>query len=60
VVLAVFRSRARPVGSPAYVAQREAYVYVCEDGHIARMTNYTDIDEARAVVERLAQERADA
>jgi len=58
VVLAVSRSRARPVESPAYVAQPEAYVYACEDGQIARMRNYTDIDEARTAAERLAQETA--
>jgi hypothetical protein len=28
-----------------------------EDGKIVRMTNYTDIDEARAAAERLAQGR---
>jgi len=28
-----------------------------EDGKIARITNYTDIDEARAAAERLAEER---
>ena len=27
-----------------------------EDGKIARITNYTDVDEARAAAERLAQE----
>jgi hypothetical protein len=30
---------------------------VWEDGKIARITNYTGIDEARAAAERLAQER---
>ncbi|MGA8364525.1 MAG: hypothetical protein WB709_08385 [Solirubrobacteraceae bacterium] len=29
---------------------------VWEGGKIARITNYTDIDEARAAAERLAQE----
>jgi hypothetical protein len=30
---------------------------VWEDGLIVRVTNYTDIDEARAAAERLAEER---
>jgi hypothetical protein len=30
---------------------------VWEDGKIVRMTNYRDIDEARAAAERLAEER---
>ena len=28
-----------------------------ENGKIARITNYTDIDDARAAAERLAEER---
>lgn len=36
---------------------RYGTVSVWEDGKIARITHYTDIDEARAAAERLAQER---
>jgi hypothetical protein len=35
----------------------DAYVFLFEDGLIARHTAYRDIDEARAAAERLAEER---
>jgi hypothetical protein len=35
-------------------------VTIWRDGLIIRLTNYTDIDDARAAAERLTQERADA
>jgi hypothetical protein len=47
----------RPVGSSGEVQLRYGTVSVWEDGKIARITNYTGIDEARAAAERLAQER---
>jgi ketosteroid isomerase-like protein len=49
--------RGRPVGSSGEVQLRYAAVGVWEGGKIVRMTNYKDIDEARAAAERLAQER---
>jgi ketosteroid isomerase-like protein len=49
--------KGRPVGSGGAVQLRYAAVSVWEDGKIARITNYTDIDEARAAAERLAEER---
>jgi ketosteroid isomerase-like protein len=55
----VLIQKGRPVGSSAEVQLRYAAVGVWEDGKIVRMTNYGDIDEARAAAERLAQERAD-
>ena len=39
------------------VQLRYAAVNVWEDGRIERITNYSDIDEGRAVAERLAEER---
>jgi len=49
--------KGRPVGSSGEVQLLYAAVGVWEDGKIVRMTNYNDIDEARAAAERLAQER---
>jgi len=57
VTLAVLLQSARPVGSSGDVRLRYAAVTVWVDGLIARLTNYTDIDEARAAAERLAHER---
>jgi uncharacterized protein (TIGR02246 family) len=47
----------RPVGSTGSVQLRYASVSVWVDGKIARTTNHTEIDEARAAAERLAEER---
>jgi ketosteroid isomerase-like protein len=57
VVFAVIHQEARPAGSTGHIRAREAYVYEWADGLIARVTIYLDIDEARAVAERLAEER---
>jgi ketosteroid isomerase-like protein len=48
---------ARPVGSSSAVRLRYALVSVWVAGLIVRLTNYTNIDEARAAAERLAEER---
>jgi ketosteroid isomerase-like protein len=48
---------ARPVGSSGEVRLRYALVSVWAEGLIERLTNYTDIDEARAAAERLAESR---
>ena len=56
VVFAVVIQNGRPVGSAAHVRQREGWVYVWVGGLIAQFT-VSDIDEARAAAERLAQER---
>ena len=53
----VLVQKGRPVGSSGEVQLRYGAVSVWDDGKIARMTNYTDIDEARAAAERLAEER---
>ena len=48
---------ARPQGSDGFVENRIGVVAIWRDGRIARGRAYTDIDEARAAAERLAQER---
>jgi ketosteroid isomerase-like protein len=57
VVFAVIRQNARPAGSTGYVEMRYAAVTEWTEGMIVRITNYLDIDEARAAAERLAEER---
>ena len=56
VVFAVVIQDGRPVGGDGHVRQREGWVYLCVGGSIARLTT-SDVDQARAVAERLAQER---
>ena len=56
VVFAVVTQNGRPVGSAGHVRQREGWVYVWVGGLIAQLA-ISDIDEARAAAERLAQER---
>jgi ketosteroid isomerase-like protein len=57
VTFSVIAQQGRPVGSTAHVQMRFAAVTTWVDGLIERSTNYTDIDEARAAAERLAEER---
>jgi ketosteroid isomerase-like protein len=57
VLFAVLRHDARPVGSGAYVNTRQAYVFVFAEGLVGQVTVYSDITEARAGAERLAEER---
>jgi ketosteroid isomerase-like protein len=56
VVFAVVSQDGRLVGSAGRIRQREGWVYLCVGGSIARLTT-SDVDEARAAAERLAQER---
>ncbi len=56
VVFAVMMQEGRLVGSDGHVRQREGWVYVWVGGLIARLTT-SEVDEARAAAERLAQER---
>jgi hypothetical protein len=58
VTLAIAHMTGRPAGSSAQVQLEYASVIEWTDGSMARVTQYTDIDEARAAAERLAQERA--
>jgi uncharacterized protein (TIGR02246 family) len=56
VVFAVVVQNGRPVGSASYLRQREGWVFVWRRGLIARLTT-SEVDEARAAAERLAEER---
>jgi ketosteroid isomerase-like protein len=57
VTLGLILQRARLPGSDGLVEFRYAAVGTWVNGLIERVTAYTDIDEARAAAERLAQER---
>jgi ketosteroid isomerase-like protein len=57
VTLGVFLQRGRAPRSSAFVALRYAQVGTWTDGLVERVTIYTDIDEARAAAERLAEQR---
>ena len=57
VTFTVLVLKGRPVGSGEDVRLRYAAVTVWVEGAVARDTNYTDIDEARAAAERLAESR---
>jgi ketosteroid isomerase-like protein len=57
VTYAVLRQRGRPVGSSSEVRFRFASVGLSVNGLFVRVTNYADLDTARAAAERLAQER---
>jgi hypothetical protein len=59
VVFAVFSQHARLAGSTAEVRLRQPAVAIWADDLAVRLTMYpeSDIDEARATAERLAQER---
>ncbi len=52
---------ARPTGTTGYVTQREATVWITEDGRVVRYISYpsSELDEARAAAERLAEERGE-
>ncbi len=56
VVFAVVIQHGRLVGSAGRIRQREGWVYLWVGGSIARLTT-SDVDQARAAAERLAQER---
>jgi ketosteroid isomerase-like protein len=56
VVFAVVIQDGRLVGGDGHIRQREGWVYLCVGAWIARLT-ISDVDEARAAAERLAEER---
>lgn len=58
VVFAVVVQEGRPAGVAGHVRQREGWVYVGVGGLIARIT-ISEVDEARAAAERLAQGRSE-
>ena len=57
VTLAVSVQTGRPTGSSGEVQIRFASIQICEDGLIAWMKNYNEIDENRAAAEQLAASR---
>jgi len=57
VIFSVVRIEGRLVGSDAYTRLRYAGIAEWVEGLVRRTTNYTDIDDARAAAERLAEER---
>jgi ketosteroid isomerase-like protein len=59
VVFAVVLQHARLAESAREVRMRYASVNSGVDGQFVRITNYTDVDQARAAAERLAEEQAD-
>jgi ketosteroid isomerase-like protein len=57
VSVTVFHQRGRPKGSSAFVELRFALLTTWAGGRIEQVVAFTDIDEARAAAERLAEER---
>jgi ketosteroid isomerase-like protein len=57
VILSVTRQHGRIAGSSGHVELRYASITEWANGAIERVTPYTDIDEARAAAQRLAEER---
>jgi len=57
VILTINTQMARLPGSSGFVRPHDAYVFLFEDGLIARHTPYQNINQARAAAERLAKER---
>jgi ketosteroid isomerase-like protein len=58
VTFSVVVNRGRPHGSAHWIELRYAAVQIWAGGLIERDMDYTDIDEARAAAERLAEEGA--
>jgi uncharacterized protein (TIGR02246 family) len=56
VVFAVVVQNGRPAGGAGHLRQREGWVFIWVRGVIAHL-EASDIDEARAAAERLAEER---
>jgi ketosteroid isomerase-like protein len=56
-VIYVVQLAHRATASHAYVELQSALVFAWADGMLARVTLYTDNDEARAAAQRLAEER---
>jgi ketosteroid isomerase-like protein len=57
VSYAILRQTGHPVASTSEVQFRFASVSLSVNGLFVRVTNYPDLDEARAAAERLAEER---
>jgi ketosteroid isomerase-like protein len=56
VVYSVYRQSGRPAGSTGVITLRAALVYEWVEGKIARLIGRQDVDEARALAERLAED----
>jgi ketosteroid isomerase-like protein len=57
VAFGIARQEGRLHGSTRYVQQREGVITLWAEGLVTNQVFYQDIDEARAVAERLVQER---
>jgi hypothetical protein len=57
VTFAVLSQHARLPGTTSWVHEAFPVVSTWADGLVQQTTSYTDIDEARAAAERLAEER---
>jgi ketosteroid isomerase-like protein len=57
VAFAVADQSGRLANSSGVVETREAFIYEFADDLVARVTNFRDIDAARAAAEHLAEER---
>jgi hypothetical protein len=57
VTFAVLVQRGRPSGGSGFVSLRYVSVSTWRNWLVERSTQYTDVDDARAAAERLAQER---
>lgn len=57
IIFTVYRQQGRLAGSSGLLTEQYAIVFEMVDGVAVRVTNYADVDEARAGAERLAQQR---
>ena len=57
IVWAVYRQEGRVAGTSGVVTEQYSIIFEMVDGVAVRITNYADVEEARAAAERLAAER---
>jgi ketosteroid isomerase-like protein len=57
IVFSVVCQKGRPANSTGRLERREAYVLEWVEDMVRQVTVYTDIDEAHAAAERLAEEQ---
>jgi len=60
VAFAVLHQKGRLLGATGYLEQREGVIGIFSDGLVTSLVFYRDIDEGRAVAERLAEKRESA
>jgi ketosteroid isomerase-like protein len=58
LIFTVYRQEGRLAGTSGLLTEEYAILFEIVDGVAVRVTNYADIDEARAVAERLGKERS--